>query len=84
LFHLYGALLGCAMKSPVSTACRSGNGWASCCSDDVQSVAIPEMAEMLELARQPETWLAACLQLMPICSDRRSRRKARKPMLPSH
>ncbi|MDR2307065.1 MAG: hypothetical protein LBE53_07710 [Paucimonas sp.] len=64
LFHLYGALLGLCheiagfYRLPQASAPR-----AELLLDDetLQSVAIPEMAEMLELARQPETWLARLL-----------------------
>lgn len=64
LFHLYGALLGLCheiagfYRLPQAAAARA----ELLLNDEVlQSVAIPEMAEMLELARQPETWLARLL-----------------------
>lgn len=64
LFHLYGALLGLCheiagfYRLPQANAARA----ELLLNDDVlQSVAIPEMAEMLELARQSETWLAQLL-----------------------
>ena len=64
LFHLYGALLGLCheiagfYRLPQASAARAELLF----SDEVlQSVAIPEMAELLELARQPETWLARLL-----------------------
>jgi len=64
LFHLYGALLGLCheiagfYRLPQATAPRAELLLGD---DMLQSVAIPEMAEMLELARQPETWLARLL-----------------------
>ncbi|MCE1113952.1 MULTISPECIES: DUF6586 family protein [Pseudomonas] len=64
LFHLYGALLGLCheiagfYRLPQAAAARA----ELLLNDEVlQNVAIPEMAEMLELARQPETWLARLL-----------------------
>ncbi|MCP8631805.1 PasA protein [Pseudomonas mosselii] len=64
LFHLYGALLGLCheiagfYRLPQASTSRAELLF----SDEVlQSVAIPEMAELLELARQPETWLARLL-----------------------
>lgn len=64
LFHLYGALLGLCheiagfYRLPQASAPRPELLF----SDEVlQSIAIPEMAEMLELARNPETWLARLL-----------------------
>ncbi|TLP59078.1 MULTISPECIES: DUF6586 family protein [Pseudomonas] len=65
LFHLYGALLGLCheiggfYRLPQASAPRA----ELLLNDEVlKSVAIPEMAEMLELARQPETWLAQLLK----------------------
>ncbi|HDS1735870.1 DUF6586 family protein [Pseudomonas sp. BP8] len=64
LFHLYGALLGLCheiagfYRLPQANAARA----ELLLNDEVLiSVAIPEMAEMLELARQSETWLAQLL-----------------------
>ncbi|CAM4044989.1 PasA protein [Pseudomonas reidholzensis] len=64
LFHLYGALLGLCheiagfYRLPQANAARA----ELLLNDEVlQSVAIPEMAEMLELTRQSETWLAQLL-----------------------
>ncbi|MDH0302208.1 MULTISPECIES: DUF6586 family protein [unclassified Pseudomonas] len=64
LFHLYGALLGLCheiagfYRLPQASASRAELLF----SDEVLTrVAIPEMAELLELARQPETWLARLL-----------------------
>ncbi|MHC6224866.1 DUF6586 family protein [Pseudomonas sp. X10] len=64
LFHLYGALLGlCHEIAGFYRLPQAGAPRAELLlSDEVlQSVAIPEMAEMVELARQPETWLARLL-----------------------
>lgn len=65
LFHLYGALLGLCheiagfYRLPQAKASR-----AELLLDDetLNTVAIPEMAEMLELARQPQTWLAQLIK----------------------
>ncbi|MBC3420454.1 MULTISPECIES: DUF6586 family protein [unclassified Pseudomonas] len=65
LFHLYGALLGLCheiagfYRLPQAKASR-----AELLLDDetLKTVAIPEMAEMLELARQPQTWLAQLIK----------------------
>jgi len=64
LFHLYGALLGlCHEIAGFYRLPQAGAPRAELLlSDDVlQTVAIPEMAEMLELARNPQTWLAQLL-----------------------
>lgn len=64
LFHLYGALLGLCheiagfYRLPQSNAARAE---ALLTEDALAAVAIPEMAEMIELARHPETWLAQLL-----------------------
>ncbi|MGE7993962.1 DUF6586 family protein [Pseudomonas sp. NPDC089554] len=65
LFHLYGALLGLCheiagfYRLPQAGAARA----ELLLNDDVlKTVAIPEMAEMLELARQPQTWLAQLIE----------------------
>ena len=65
LFHLYGALLGLCheiagfYRLPQASASRA----ELLLSDEMlQSVAIPEMAEMIELARHSETWLARLLK----------------------
>ncbi|MCO7515056.1 PasA protein [Pseudomonas guariconensis] len=65
LFHLYGALLGLCheiagfYRLPQATAPRV----ELLLSDDaLERIAIPEVAELLELARQPETWLAQLLR----------------------
>ncbi|MBH3460703.1 DUF6586 family protein [Pseudomonas putida] len=65
VFHLYGALLGLCheiagfYRLPQANAAR-----AELLLDDetLKTVAIPEMAEMLELARQPQTWLAQLIK----------------------
>lgn len=65
LFHLYGALLGLCheiagfYRLPQATAARA----EQLLSREVLSViAIPEMAELVELAEQPHTWLAKLLR----------------------
>ncbi|HGM5583108.1 TPA: DUF6586 family protein [Pseudomonas putida] len=65
VFHLYGALLGLCheiagfYRLPQANAAR-----AELLLDDerLKAVAIPEMAEMLELSRQPQTWLAQLIK----------------------
>ncbi|MEA5672981.1 DUF6586 family protein [Pseudomonas sp. MH2] len=65
VFHLYGALLGLCheiagfYRLPQANAAR-----AELLLDDetLKTVAIPELAEMLELARQPQTWLAQLIK----------------------
>ncbi|WJM96038.1 PasA protein [Pseudomonas defluvii] len=61
LFHLYGALLGLCHE--IAGFYRLPQAGASrvellLTSEVLEAVAIPEMAELIELARQPETWLA--------------------------
>ena len=64
IFHLYGGLLGLCheiagfYRLPQAAAPR-----AELLLNDavLQQIAIPEMAEMLELAKQPDTWLAQLL-----------------------
>ncbi|AXA25965.1 DUF6586 family protein [Pseudomonas putida] len=69
VFHLYGALLGLCheiagfYRLPQANAARAE---LLLNDDTLKTVAIPEMAEMLELARQPQTWLA---QLMKAYAD---------------
>lgn len=64
LFHLYGGLLGLCheiagfYRLPQASAARAELLLGD---DMLQSVAIPEMAEMVELARSPQTWLAQLL-----------------------
>lgn len=65
LFHLYGALLGLCheiagfYRLPQANAPRA----EALLSDEMlERVAIPEMAEMVELARHPHTWLAQLLE----------------------
>lgn len=64
LFHLYGALLGlCHEIAGFYRLPQAAAPQAELLLNDevLKAVAIPEMAEMLELARQPETWLAQLL-----------------------
>lgn len=62
LFHLYGALLGLCheiggfYRLPVATSVEQ-----ALADDALNGIAIPEVAELLELARQRETWLAQFL-----------------------
>lgn len=65
LFHLYGALLGlCHEIAGFYRLPQAGASRAELLLNDevLKSVAIPEMAEMLELARQPQTWLAQLIE----------------------
>lgn len=64
LFHLYGALLGLCheiagfYRLPQANSARAEDLLTQ---EVLDAVAIPEMAELIELARQPETWLARLL-----------------------
>ena len=64
LFHLYGALLGLCheiagfYRLPQANASRAESLLTR---EVLDSIAIPEMAEMVELAHNPETWLAKLL-----------------------
>jgi len=64
LFHLYGALLGLCheiagfYRLPQANASRAE---ALLTGEVLESIAIPELAEMVELAGNPETWLAKLL-----------------------
>lgn len=64
LFHLYGALLGLCheiagfYRLPQANASRAE---LLLTPQVLESIAIPEMAELVELAQQPETWLAQLL-----------------------
>lgn len=64
LFHLYGALLGLCheiagfYRLPQSSAPRAEILLAP---QVLEAIAIPELAEMVELAQNPETWLAKLL-----------------------
>lgn len=64
LFHLHGALLGLCheiagfYRLPQASAPRAELLLGD---EMLESVAIPEMAEMVELARHPHTWLAQLL-----------------------
>lgn len=65
LFHLYGALLGlCHEIAGFYRLPQAGAARAELLLSDemLETVAIPEMAEMVELARHPETWLAQLLK----------------------
>lgn len=65
LFHLYGALLGLCheiagfYRLPQAAAPRAE---LLLTPQVLESIAIPEMAELVELAQQPETWLAHLLK----------------------
>ena len=65
LFHLYGALLGLCheiagfYRLPEANASRAEQLLTP---QVLESIAIPEMAELVELAQQPETWLARLLK----------------------
>ncbi|PWB30759.1 PasA protein [Pseudomonas sp. SDI] len=65
LFHLYGALLGLCheiagfYRLPQAAAPRAELLLSR---DVLDAIAIPEMAELVELAQQPETWLAQLLK----------------------
>ncbi len=62
LFHLHGALLGLCheiggfYRLPVASSVEQ-----VLADDALNDIAIPEVAELLELARQRETWLAQML-----------------------
>ena len=64
LFHLYGALLGLCheiagfYRLPQANAPRAE---LLLTREVLETIAIPEMAEMVELAQNPETWLAKLL-----------------------
>jgi len=64
LFHLYGALLGLChgiagfYRLPLANAPRAE---LLLTREVLQDIALPEMAEMIELAQNPETWLAKLL-----------------------
>ncbi|EKT4522287.1 PasA protein [Pseudomonas putida] len=65
LFHLYGALLGLCHE--IAGFYRLPQAAATQVElllneEALNGIAIPEVAEMLELARQPETWLAQLLR----------------------
>lgn len=84
LFHLYGALLGLCYeiggfyRLPVVATVEQ-----ALADDALNGIAIPEVAELLEIARQRETGWRKCWVLMPICSDHLSRRRRRKLTLPN-
>lgn len=64
LFHLYGALLGLCheiagfYRLPQANASRAELVLTR---EVLETIAIPELAEMVELAQNPETWLARLL-----------------------
>ena len=64
LFHLYGALLGLCheiagfYRLPQANASRAESLLAR---EVLDTIAIPELAEMIELANNPQTWLARLL-----------------------
>lgn len=61
VFHLYGALLGLCheisgfYRLPQANASRVEQVLTG---EVLEAIAIPEMAELVELAQQPQTWLA--------------------------
>ena len=65
LFHLYGALLGLCheiagfYRLPQAGAARAETLLSR---EVLAAIAIPEMAELVELAEHPETWLAQLLR----------------------
>ena len=62
LFHLYGALLGLCHEIGVFYRLPVVATVEQALADDaLNGIAIPEVAELLELARQRETWLAQML-----------------------
>ncbi|MBK5009274.1 hypothetical protein IAE33_001134 [Pseudomonas sp. S60] len=62
LFHLYGALLGlCHEVSAFYRLPAAASVEQALADDALNGLAIPEVAELLELARQRETWLAQML-----------------------
>ena len=64
LFHLYGALLGlCHEIAGFYRLPQAGSPRAEMIMNRevLESMAIPELAEMVELAGNPETWLAKLL-----------------------
>ncbi len=85
LFHLYGALLGLCheiggfYRLPVVATVEQ-----ALADDALNGIAIPEVAELLSWPASAKPGWHKCLVLMPICSDHRSRKKRRKPTLPSH
>ena len=64
LFHLYGALLGLCheiagfYRLPQTNASRAESLLTR---EVLDTIAIPELAEMIELANNPQTWLAKLL-----------------------
>jgi hypothetical protein len=64
LFHLYGALLGLCheiagfYRLPQANASRAESLLTR---EVLDTIAIPELAEMIELANNPQTWLAKLL-----------------------
>lgn len=64
LFHLYGALLGLCheiagfYRLPQANAPRAE---LLLTQEVLETIAIPELAEMIELAHNPQTWLAQLL-----------------------
>lgn len=65
LFHLYGALLGLCheiagfYRLPQAASSRAEQLLSR---EVLESIAIPELAELVELAQHPETWLAQLLR----------------------
>lgn len=86
LFHLYGALLGLCheiagfYRLPQAAASRV----ELLLNDEaLDGIAIPEVAELLELVRQPETWLAQLLRAYIDLFRPPVAKKPRKLMSPS-
>ncbi|MEG0969468.1 MAG: DUF6586 family protein, partial [Pseudomonas sp.] len=62
LFHLYGALLGLCHEIGGYYRLPTASSVEQLLEGDaLNGIAIPEVAELLELARQRETWLAQML-----------------------
>ncbi|MFJ4112662.1 DUF6586 family protein [Pseudomonas sp. NPDC089758] len=62
LFHLYGALLGLCHEIGGFYRLPAASSVEQLLADDaLNDIAIPEVAELLELSRQRETWLAQLL-----------------------
>ena len=85
LFHLYGAVLGVCheiagyYRLPQAAAPRVD---ALLNAEVLAAAPSPELAELVELASQPETW-ASCWAPTPSCSCRRDRPRQRRST-PAH
>lgn len=89
LFHLYGALLGLCheiagfYRLPQANAPRAEQLLTR---DVLDSIAIPEMAELIELAHNRETWLAQLLAeynalFQPPRAPKKAKGDVTKPMI---